>query len=135
MEFLDALEAEKFKKQKCIQFCWTEILDISSCDSSEHPQNFWMRSVHAHARMRHKTEYTHFIARARTYALCGGVHEPIISKIFVGVHYYHINLILKFYKDPSVHCGDICKTILTIKNGPTGAVVRASPSYHVAQRL
>ena len=23
MEFLDALEAEKFKKQKCIQFCWT----------------------------------------------------------------------------------------------------------------
>ena len=23
MDFQDALEAEKFKKQKCIQFCWT----------------------------------------------------------------------------------------------------------------
>ena len=23
MEFLDPLEAEKFTKQKCIQFCWT----------------------------------------------------------------------------------------------------------------
>ena len=28
MEFLDALKAEKFKKQKCKQFCWTPCIYI-----------------------------------------------------------------------------------------------------------
>ena len=36
--------------------------------------------------------------------------------MFVETHYLYKNLSLKFHKDPSFSCGDICKTILTFKN-------------------
>ena len=44
MEFLDPMEAEKFKKQKCIQFCWTTepvhtpFLNEGHCSADKH---FW----------------------------------------------------------------------------------------------
>ena len=40
--------------------------------------------------------------------------EALIFMIFfVVVNYYLVSLSLKFHEDPSFHCGDICKTILT----------------------
>ena len=35
---------------------------------------------------------------------------------FVGFHYYHMGSSFKFHEDQSYCSGDICKTILTIKN-------------------
>ena len=55
-------------------------------------------------------------ARTRIYALCACVHAWILTKNFVEVHYYHMSLCLKFRKDPSFRCRDICKRILTLKN-------------------
>ena len=60
--------------------------------------------------------YANFISCARVYASCACVRTRILTKIFVGVHYKHKNLILKFHKDPSFRCGDICKTVLTFKS-------------------
>ena len=60
--------------------------------------------------------YANFISCARVYASCACVRTRILTKIFVGVHYKHKNLILKFHKDPCFGCGDICKSILTFEN-------------------
>ena len=60
--------------------------------------------------------YANFISCARVYASCACVRTRILTKIFVGVHYKHKNLILRFHKDPSFRCGDICKSILTFEN-------------------
>ena len=100
-----------------------EILNLSSYVSNEFPQKFWWRSMHTHARTSrkcaqtsHKCAHTNFISCARVYNSCTCVRTRIFTKIFVGVHYWHKNLSLKFHKDPSFCCGDICKSILTFEN-------------------
>ena len=40
----------------------------------------------------------------------------IFTKNFMIFLYYLMNLSLKFHKDPSFRCRDICKTILTFEN-------------------
>ena len=55
-------------------------------------------------------------ARAHVYTSCARVCAQIFTKIFLIILYYLMNVSLKFHKDRSFRCGDICKTILTFKN-------------------
>ena len=52
-------------------------------------------------------------ARTHVYASCTRVCVRIFTKIFVVVLYHLMNLSIKFHKDRSFRCRDICKTILT----------------------
>ena len=52
-------------------------------------------------------------ARAHVYASCECVYARIFTKNDLIILYYLINKSLKFHKDRSFRCGDICKTILT----------------------
>ena len=54
--------------------------------------------------------------RTHIYPSCARVFAWIFTKIFLMILNYLINISLKFHKDRSFHCGDICKTILTFKN-------------------
>ena len=54
-------------------------------------------------------------ARAHIYASCVRVCAQIFTKNLLIIYYYLMNISLKFYKDPSFLCGDICKTVLTFK--------------------
>ena len=51
--------------------------------------------------------------RAHVYTLCARVCARISMKLFVIIVYYLMNTSLKFHKDRSFWCGDICKTLLT----------------------
>ena len=55
-------------------------------------------------------------ARAHVYALCALVCVQIFTKNLLIILYYLMNISLKFHKDPSFRCGDICKTVLTFKS-------------------
>ena len=53
------------------------------------------------------------IARAHVYASCARVYARIFTKNYLIILYYLMNKSLKFHKDRSFRCRDICKTILT----------------------
>ena len=55
-------------------------------------------------------------ARAHVYASCARVCARIFTKNLVIILYYLMNKSLKFHKDRSFRCGDICKTILTFRD-------------------
>ena len=55
-------------------------------------------------------------ACAHTYATCARICTWIFTKNHLMVLYYLMNTSLKFHKDMSFRCGDICQTILTFKN-------------------
>ena len=55
-------------------------------------------------------------ALAQIFALCAPVCGRILTKNQQIILYYLMNISLKFYKDPSFHCGDICKMVLTFKS-------------------
>ena len=55
-------------------------------------------------------------ARDYIYASCVWVCARIFTKNHLIIFYYLINISLKFHKDPSFRCGDICKTVLTFKS-------------------
>ena len=55
-------------------------------------------------------------ARAYTYASCARIFARIFTKNYLMILYYLMKINLKFHKDLSFRCGDICKTILTFKN-------------------
>ena len=55
-------------------------------------------------------------ARAHFYTSCARVCARIFTKNHLIILYYLMNISLKFHKDRSFCCGDICKTILTFKN-------------------
>ena len=50
------------------------------------------------------------------FASCTRVCARIFTKNFMIFLYYLMNLSLKFHKDPSFRCGDICKTIMTLSS-------------------
>ena len=52
-------------------------------------------------------------ARAQVYASCGRVYAQIFTKNHLIILYYFMNKSLKFHKDLSFCCWDICKIILT----------------------
>ena len=52
-------------------------------------------------------------ARAHIYASCTRVYARIFTKNHLIMLYYLMNKSLKFHKDRSFRCWDICKTILT----------------------
>ena len=52
-------------------------------------------------------------ARAHVYASCARMCARIFTKNMLMIIYYLMNRSLKFHKDRSFCCGDICKTILT----------------------
>ena len=52
---------------------------------------------------------------AHIYASCVCVCAWIFMKNLLIILYYLMNISLKFHKDPSFRCGDICKTVLTFK--------------------
>ena len=51
--------------------------------------------------------------RAHVFTLCARVCARIFTKNLLMILYYLIDISLKFHKDRSFCCGDICKTILT----------------------
>ena len=53
--------------------------------------------------------------RTHVFASCTRVCARIFTKNFMIFLYYLMNLSLKFHKDLSFRCGDICKTIMTLK--------------------
>ena len=55
-------------------------------------------------------------ARAHTYASCTRICARIFMKNHLMILYYLMTISLKFHKDLSFRCRDICKTILTFKN-------------------
>ena len=55
-------------------------------------------------------------ARAQVNASCTCMCARIFTKIYLMILYNRIKISLKFHKDLSFCCGDICKTILTFKN-------------------
>ena len=55
-------------------------------------------------------------ARAHIYASCARVFAGIFTKNLLIILYYLMNRSLKFHKDRSFRCGDICKTVLPFKN-------------------
>ena len=73
-----------------------------------------------HGRTRGKNMRAHVSsrqnARAYIYASCVRVCARIFTKNLLIIFYYLMNISLKFYKDPSFRCGDICKTVLTFKS-------------------
>ena len=54
--------------------------------------------------------------RAHVYSSCSRVCARIFTKNLVIIHYYLMNISLKFHKDRGFRCGDTCKTILSFKN-------------------
>ena len=54
--------------------------------------------------------------RTHVYASCAHVCARIFTENYLVILYYLMNISLKFHKDLSFRCGDICKTILTFKN-------------------
>ena len=77
-------------------------------DPCTHPRT---RGVSACARVLSRRN-----VRAHVYASCGPVCGRIFTKNLLIILYYLINISLKFHKDQSFRCGDICKTILILKN-------------------
>ena len=75
-----------------------EILNLCSCDSSELPQKFWWWLVHAHARTNRKCAHLRWNVLAYVFAIYAHVHEPILTKICMEVHY--MSLSLKFHRYP-----------------------------------
>ena len=55
-------------------------------------------------------------ACAHIFSSCARVCSRIFTKNQQIILYYLMNISLKFHKDPSFHCGDICKTVLTFKS-------------------
>ena len=54
--------------------------------------------------------------RAHVYASCARVCARIFTKNLVIILYYLMNMSMKFHKDRSFRCWDICKTILSFEN-------------------
>ena len=54
--------------------------------------------------------------RMYVYVSCARIWARILMKNYLMILYYLMNISLKFHKDLSFRCGDICKTILTFKN-------------------
>ena len=71
----------------------------------------------AHARTRGKIMRAHVSSRQNArdyiYASCVCVCARIFTKNLLIILYYLMNISLKFHKDWSFRCWDICKTILT----------------------
>ena len=55
----------------------------------------------------------HVLTCARMFLLCARGYE-IFTKKHLVVKYFVISLSLKFHKDPSFSCGDICKIIIIV---------------------
>ena len=55
-------------------------------------------------------------AHAHVYVSCPRVCARIFTKNYLMILYNLMKISLKFHKDRSFRCGDICKTILTFKN-------------------
>ena len=55
-------------------------------------------------------------ARAHVYASCAPVCAQIFTQTPLMIFHYLMNISLKFHRDLSFRCGNICKTILTFKN-------------------
>ena len=74
----------------------------------------------AHARTRGKIMHAHVSSRQNArdyiYASCVCVCARIFTKNLLIILYYLMNISLKFHKDPSFRCGDICKMVLTFKS-------------------
>ena len=80
-------------------------------------QQIFRKDPCIHARTRGVNVRAHVLsrqnARAHVYASCGRVYEQIFTKNYLIILYYLMNKSIKFHKNWSFHCGDICKTILT----------------------
>ena len=68
-------------------------------------------------------------ARAHTYALCTRICARIFMKNHLMILYYLMTISLKFHKDLSFRCRDICKTILTFTNHQFFYVVCIFPHF------
>ena len=55
-------------------------------------------------------------ARVQIFASCAPLCCRIFTKNQQIILYYLINIGLKFHKDPSFRCGEICKMVLTFKS-------------------
>ena len=65
-------------------------------------------------RTRRKHARASFIASVRVCGSCMRICQRIFMKFKTLVHKIVIDHHIKFHKDPSFRCGDICKTILTL---------------------
>ena len=69
------------------------------------------RGVNVHARISSRKD-----ARAHIYASCARLFARIFKKYVVVFCYYLMNVSVKFQKDPSFRCGEICKRVLAFKS-------------------
>ena len=86
----------------------------------KNPQIIFRKDPCRHARTRDVNVRARVLSRrktrADTYASCARICARIFTKNHLMNLYYLMNISLKFHKDLSFRCGDICKTILTFKN-------------------
>ena len=71
------------------------------------------RSVHNYACTSCKRANARFIASVRVYDSCARICAKISMKFETKAHKIVFEYHIKFHKDLSFRCGDICKTILT----------------------
>ena len=86
----------------------------------KNPQIIFRKDPCRHARTRDVNVRARVLSRrktrADTYASCARICARILMKNHLMILYYLMNISLKFHKDLSFRCEDICKTILTFKN-------------------
>ena len=106
-----------------------EIWNISTQDSNWPLYKISWRSEHICARTSCKSARTRFIASVRAYKLCTGICLRIFIKFKTLVYKIVIDHPIKFHKDRSFRCGDICKTILVFFNRWFSMYFSYSPDY------
>ena len=83
-------------------------------------QKIFRKDPCTHARTRGKNVRARVLSRrnvrAHVYASCSRICARIFTKNLLLILYYLVNISLKFHKDRSFRCGDICNTILSFKN-------------------
>ena len=93
-----------------------EILSGGQLLSCEHMCKILLRIVHKHARKSCKRAHTRQNARVRIYNWCTRIYVRILMKFETYAHKIVSDHHIKFHEDPSLRCGDICKTILVFFN-------------------
>ena len=116
--FLKVSIVLQISPQRKLQSLW--ILRLIIHKIVKNHQNIFLKDVCKHARTRWVNVRARVLprrnARAHVDTSCARVCAQIFTKIFLIILYYLMNVSLKFHKDRSFRCGDICKTILTFKN-------------------
>ena len=111
--------------------------EINSNKMVKNHQQIFRKDPYTHACTRGKNVRAHVSsrqnARAHVFASCARVRERIFTKTLLMISHYLIDINLKFHKDRSFRCGDICKTILSFENHQFFNVFSIFSQFHTSK--